>query len=281
MFRQFASKEINKVAVVVTGFAIVCCILLYTFIKVDMMEGAKVYQSTLADTIYRSMKYSMLKSDFGSLERILKDIGEQEQVEYARIFKDLGHVRFSSDESEIGTMIAEDSPGCAECHQGSEPLSSEGTMTHSSLYINERDVDVLSMVVPIPNHPDCSTGECHSYHPTEKNLLGVLEVGVSQHRLNHCLTMLKWRMIVFCVMILILSITGVTALLWRNIILPLNNMADFAEDRAKGNFDRQPPRGTGQFNRLGNAIQKMGPISGKQGRGEENSGDSPPDSEKG
>jgi len=277
MFRQFASKEIVNVAMVVTGFTIVCCILLYTFIKSDLIEGSKAYESTLADTIYRSMRYSMLKSDFGSLEQILKDIGDQERVEYARIFKGLGEVRFSSDESEVGTMVADDSPGCAKCHQGLEPSSSRDSMTHSSLYLNEREGGVLSMVVPIPNHPDCSTGDCHRYHPPEEDLLGVLEIGVSQENVDHCLTVLKWRMVVFCVMILILTLGGVTALLWRNVMLPLARIADFAEERAAGDLEREPPRGTGDFKRLADAIEKMG---SQPGRGEENTGDGPPDSER-
>ena len=278
MFRQFASREIVNVAMVVTGFTVVCSILLYIFIKADMMQGAKSYESTLADTIYRSTKYAMLKSDFSSLEQILKNIGEQEQVEYARIFKSLGEVRFSSDSREIGTMVAGDSPGCAGCHQGSEPSSSSASMVHSSLYVNEREGDVLSMVVPIPNGPDCSTGECHQYHPPEDELLGVLEIGVSQKQVNHCLMVLKWRMVAFCVMILILTLGGVTALLWRNVMLPLNQVMDFAERRASGDFEVKPPRGIGDLKRLTDAIEKMNPPGAGTGRGDRDSGGRPKDS---
>jgi len=278
MFRKFASKEIVDVAMVVTGFTVVCCILLYIFIKADMMQGAKSYESTLADTIYRSTKYAMLKSDFSSLEQILQNIGEQEQVEYARIFKGLGKVRFSSDSREIGNMVAGDSSGCAGCHQDSEPSSSSGSMVHSSLYLNEREGDILSMVVPIPNGPDCSTGDCHQYHPPEDELLGVLEIGVSQKQVNHCLTVLKWRMVAFCVMILILTLGGVTALLWRNVMLPLNLVTDFAERRAAGDFDNEPPRGIGDLKRLADAIEKMGPPGAGSDRRGRDSGGRPSDS---
>ena len=267
MFRQFASKEIVNVAMVVTGFTIVCCILLYTFIKADLMKGTVSYETSLADTIYRSMRYSMLQSDFGSLEQIINNIGEQERVQYARIFEGMGIVRWSSDESEVGKMVARESTGCVKCHDGPDPATAVGSMDHSSLYLNEREGKVLSMIVPIPNDPDCSNGDCH-YHPPEKALLGVLEVGVSQENLDHCLSLLRWRMVAFCAMILVLTIGGVTALLWRGVMLPLTLMADFAEDRAKGGIEKNPPRGTGDIKRLADSIGKMGPVDGEKDSGE-------------
>jgi HAMP domain-containing protein len=264
MFRQFASKEIVNVAMVVTGFTVVCCILLYTFVKADLTKGTVSYEASLADTIYRSMRYSMLQSDFGSLEQIIKNIGEQERVQYARIYQRMGIVRFSSNESEIGSMVARESTGCVKCHNGPDPATAVGSMDHSSLYLNEREGKVLSMIVPIPNDPDCSGGDCH-YHPPEKTLLGVLEVGVSQEYLDHCLSLLRWRMIAFCAMILVLTLGGVTALLWRTVMLPLTQIAEFAENRAEGKSDKPPPRGEGDIKRLADAIGKMVPDIDKAG----------------
>jgi HAMP domain-containing protein len=131
-------------------------------------------------------------------------------------------------------------------------------MDQGSLFINERKGKVMTLMVPIRNDPDCSNGACH-YHPPEKILLGILDVGVSQENLDRSLGLLRLRMIVFCVMILILTLGGVTALLWRNVMLPLTSLADFAENRAQGRLDEKPPRGTGDIKRLADAIQKMIP----------------------
>lgn len=264
MFRQFASKEIVNVAMVVTGFTIVCCILLYIFVKADLTEGVVSYEGTLADTIYRSMRYSMLQSDFDNLEQIILNIGQQERVQYARIFDGTGMVRHSSVESEIGKMLAMESTGCVKCHNSLDPSTATGSMKHTSLYLNKRQGNVLSMVVPIPNDPDCSTGDCH-YHPPEKHLLGVLEVGVSQKNLDHYLMLLRWRMIIFCAMILVLTLGGVTATLWRTVMLPITRVADFAEERARGRFDNKAPRGKGDIKRLVDAIERMATKDGKEG----------------
>ena len=171
-------------------------------------------------------------------------------------------------------MLATESTGCAKCHDGPDPSTAVGSMNHSSLYLYEREGKIMSMMVPIPNDPDCSGGDCH-YHGPEKALLGVLEVGVSQENLEHSLRLLRWRMIAFCVMILVLTLGGVTALLWRSVLLPLTLIADFAEDRSQGRFDRNPPRGTGDIRRLAEAIGKMRPIIDEESQEEINGSDPP------
>lgn len=276
MFRQFATREIVNVAMVVTGFTVVCCILLYTFVKTDLTRGTIGYEAALTDTIYRSMRYSMLKSDFGSLEQIIKDIAKQERVQYARIFESTGVVRFSSNDSEIGSMVARESTGCVKCHDSPDPTTAVGSMDHTSLFLNERTGKVLSMMVPIPNDPDCSTEECH-YHPPEKTRLGILEVGISQENLDHCLGLLRLRMIAFCAMILVLTLGGVTAFLWRTVMLPLTRIADYAENRAQGKLDEKAPRGTGDIKRLADAIDKMVPAETGTETGEEEDTDQPRD----
>ena len=71
-------------------------------------------------------------------------------------------------------------------------------------------------------------------------------------------------------MILVLTLGGVTALLWRNVMLPLTRVADFAENKARGQLDEKPPRGTGDIQRLISAIESMVPrdIGREQEEGE-------------
>ena len=258
MFKQFATKEIVNVAMVVTGFTIVGCILLYTFIKTDLMKDSIRYETALANTVLRSMRYAMLQSDFGSLEQMIQDIGAQEKVQYARIFKCTGEIRFSSDLDEVGSQVDRESPGCVICHSHPEPANLVRDTEHESLYISDREEKVLALMAPISNDTDCSSVNCH-YHPPDKVLLGVLNIGVSQENLEKSLSVLRLRLIAFCAMILVLTVGGVTALLWRSVMLPLTRIADFAENRAQGRLDEKPPRGTGDIKRLADAIQKLVP----------------------
>jgi HAMP domain-containing protein len=256
MFRKFATREIVNVAGVVTGFTIVCCILLYTFVKADMKEDSIRYEVALADTILRSMKHEMIVSDRASLQQIISDIGKQERVRYARIFNCSGVISFSSDKEETGSKIDRQSEACKKCHRGAKPISSLDPMEQASVHVSESGERIMSLMTPIYNEAACSTGECH-YHPPDKFMLGGMDFGLSQEQLEHSLSRLRLRMIIFCVMILILTVAGVTALLWRGVMQPLGELVDFASRCYEGKYEDDPPMGASEINHIGEILRKM------------------------
>jgi hypothetical protein len=256
MFRQFATREIVNVAVVVTGFTIICCILLYTFVKADMMEDAVLYESALADTILKSMKHEMVLSDRDSLQQIISDIGKQERVRYARIFNCSGVISFSSNREETGVSVDRQSEACKKCHRGSKPSASLDPKDQASIYVSEDGERIMSLMTPIYNEAACSTGECH-YHPSDKILLGGMDFGLSQEHMNHSLARLRLRMVIFCVMILILTVAGVTALLWRGVMQPLGELVVFASRCYEGKHEDDPPMGASEINHIGEILRKL------------------------
>ena len=256
MFRQFANRAIINVAIVVTGFTIVCCILLYTFIKADMIEDSVLYETALADTILKSMKHAMVLSDRDTLQQIISDIGKQERVRYARIFNCSGVISFSSNSEETGIMIDRQSEACRKCHRGTKPSASLDPMEQANVYVSENGERIMSLMTPIFNEAACSNGNCH-YHPPEKILLGGMDFGLSQEHMNHSLARLRLRMIIFCVMILILTVAGVTALLWRNVMEPLGELVGFANRCYEGKHEEDPPMGASEINHIGEILRKL------------------------
>lgn len=256
MFRQFATREIVNVAMVVTGFTIVSCILLYTFVKADMTEDSVLYESALADTILKSMKHAMVVSDRDSLQQIISDIGSQERVRYVRIFNCTGVVSFSSDREETGISVDRQTEACKKCHRGSKPVTSLDPMERASVFISESGEKIMSLMTPIYNDAVCSTGECH-YHPSEKILLGGMDFGLSQEPLERSLSRLRLRMVIFCVMILILTVAGVTALLWRGVMQPLSKLVEYANRCFEGKHEDEPPRGASEINHIGEILRKL------------------------
>ena len=63
MFRTLSARAIVPVAVAVTGFVVVCCILLYSVMKTDMINDTTTHETNLTDTVIKSARYAMLKSD--------------------------------------------------------------------------------------------------------------------------------------------------------------------------------------------------------------------------
>ena len=243
-------------AMVVTGFTIVCCILLYSFVKSDMRKDSVYYESTLADTILKSMKYDMLISNRDHLRNIVNDIGQQEKVRYIRIFNHHGVVSFSSNPEEVGSTVDKESDACTKCHRGPVPSTRLVPMEQASVQVTSDGESILSLMAPIYYEASCSTVDCH-YHPADEVLLGGLEFGLSQEQLEASLARLRLRMIIFCVMILILTVAGVTALLWRGVMQPLRELVDFASGCYEGKHEDEPPLGTSEINYVGEILQKM------------------------
>jgi hypothetical protein len=101
-------------------------------------------------------------------------------------------------------------------------------------------MDVMAITAPIYNEPDCSSAACH-VHPPGQRVLGTLDIGLSRAERDRSLAMLRFQMMIFTVMSLILTIGGVTALLRRNVFLPLQRLRNYIESSALKNDVPEPP----------------------------------------
>lgn len=256
MFSSINYRAILPVSCAVTGFVIACCVLLYTFVKQDLVKGEIQHASDLADTVIKSTRYAMLHDDRETLSNIISSIGEQKQVEHVRIFNKKGLIMFSRDSEELDRFIDKSAAGCMECHSGQEPKRSLGTMAKARQFSNLAGNDVLAITAPFYNEPECSTAACH-FHDAGHSLLGTLDIGVSQDPLKQTLAQLKSRMIVFSGMILILTVGAVCALLYRQVFQPIKQLVDFTEGPIGGTLDDDFPEASGEIAKLADSFKRM------------------------
>ena len=240
MFTTLAGKALVPVGLAVSGFMVVCCLILYSVIREDLHRGEIVHATNLADTILKSTRYAMHKSDREMLATIIRNVGEQKGVDHVRIFNKKGIVTFSAKTGEINRKVDKNAEGCIVCHSGAVPVTNLGTMQQSRTFRNTEGMDVMAITAPIYNGPDCSTAACH-VHPPGQKILGTLDIGLSRSELDRSLTMLCIQMIVFTLMSLILTIGGVTALLMRNIFLPILRLRRYIESATNKTDIPSPP----------------------------------------
>jgi hypothetical protein len=238
MFNNVASRAIIPVSLAVTGFMIVCCILLYGFIKKDIFKDTVYHETSLASVVAKATHYNMLKADQEGIHRIVANIGSLEGVEHMRIFNQNGVISYSSDRREIGRVVDRESAGCKGCHDGPLPRASLGRMDQARRFINGRGIPVIAITTPIYNEPACFSAPCHVHHEGQK-VLGTLDIGLSATPLMETLSIISSRMLVFCLMILVLTIGGVAAILRRAIFLPLENLVEYTS--LIRSADRQHP----------------------------------------
>jgi sensor histidine kinase regulating citrate/malate metabolism len=241
MFSNLAGKVLVPVGLAVSGFMVVCCLILYSVIRKDLHRNEIVHATNLADTILKSTRYAMHKSDREMLSTIIRNVGEQQGVDHVRIFNKKGIVTFSAKTDEINRQVDKNAEGCIICHQGAVPVTNLGTMQQARTFRNPEGMDVMAITAPIYNGPDCATAACH-IHPPEQKILGTLDIGLSRAELDKSLTMLSIQMIVFTLMSLILTICGVTALLMRNVILPIQRLRSYIDPATiKADVSVPPP----------------------------------------
>jgi len=256
MRRSLSFKAIVPIALTVTGFVTVCSILLFSYSRRNLVEDEIQSQNSLANTVVKATRYSMLKSDRESLAHTIQYVGESKDLVHLRIFNKKGEITFSADSEEINQMVKKEAEGCIQCHSGPVPLSTLGTMERTRRYTNEHGQDVMAITVPIYNEPSCWTGDCHVHSEKEK-VLGTLDIGISEAPLKANLNTLGKGLIGFCVMILLLSVGGVSALLQRNVLQPIRNLIDFNEKMLKGDVDHPLPDGNAEVEFLARSIQEM------------------------
>jgi HAMP domain-containing protein len=254
--KTLAAKAIVPVALSVTGFVVVCCILLYSVMKGDMVADTVRHETTLADTIVKSARYAMLESDREGLRNIIGNIGAQKGVAHVRIFNKRGLIMFSARSQEVNRYVDRKAPGCVVCHAGTVPITTMGPMEHSRRYKDEQGRPVLAITAPIYNEPACSEASCH-VHPPAQKVLGTLDIGLSAEPLVRTLLVLKGRMTLFSLMVLLLTVSGVSALLRRNVFLPIRQLADAAGRLEQGDLSAELPKTSGEIGQIAAALERM------------------------
>ena len=241
MFTSLVGKALVPVGVAVTGFVVVCCLLLYSVIKEDVNRDSVLHATNLADIVLKSTRHAMLKSDRETLNNIILNIGEQTGVEHVRIFNKKGIVNLSAKAGEVNHQVDKKAEGCISCHSSDVPVSSLGKMEQARTFKNGNGNNVLAITAPIYNEPECSNAACH-VHPPNQKILGTLDIGLSREALDKSLAALRTQMILFTLMTLMLTVGGVTALLRRNVFLPIQAMRDYiCRISDKDNLAAPPP----------------------------------------
>ena len=254
--KSLTAKAIVPVAVAVTGFVVICCILLYSVMKTDMINDAVIYETNLADTIVKSTRYAMLKSDRDMLSNIISNIGQQKGVEHVRIFNKKGLIMFSEDPTELNRFVDKKTAGCVGCHASAIPATTLGAMEQARRFVNDRGMEIVAITAPIYNEPSCYDTTCH-FHSANQKILGTLDIGLSEYPLLKTLSLMRSRMILFSFMVLVLTICGVAALLRRHVFDPLREITEFASNVNQGYLHSKLPGISGELSDLANNVRAV------------------------
>lgn len=256
MLKTLAARAVVPVAIAVTGFVVVACFLLYSFIHKDWQEFAVSREVALGELILRSTRATMLASDWQRLEQTVSDLGSLDGVTHLRVFDKQGEIIFSARPEEVGSQVDKKSVGCAGCHLEEKPIATLGQMDQARRFTSESGQSVMAITVPIFNEQACSSTQCHA-SPDFQEVLGTIDIGLEQTELEESLGVLRTRLIIFCLMIMILSTVGVLALLRQRLFQPIYQLLKSARRLDAGEGPQPMPRGVRELEELGQLLQKI------------------------
>ena len=129
-------------------------------------------------------------------------------------------------------------------------------MERARRYRNEAGLEVLAITAPIYNEPACYTSPCH-FHTADQKILGTLDIGLSVAPLIKTLSVMRWRMAIFSLLVLFLTIGGVAALLQRQVFIPLRIIKEFTANIKHGNLNQKLSGVSGELNDLADDIRSV------------------------
>jgi two-component system, NtrC family, sensor kinase len=207
-------------------------------------------------TTLGSLHRDMLLDRRGDAYQVMEDVGRQPGMDTLRLIDGAGRVTFSTERSEIGTVLDRASPGCATCHAGSQPLrvleaSSRGRV------VEGRHGRVLTTVTPIYNEPSCATSECHA-HTGNRTVLGVLDVGISLSRLDAATQGFRLRSLTASAVVAALLGLAFWAFARRHVVRPVGALVAAAHRVAREDLETEVPETfDGELGLLGATFNEM------------------------
>ena len=176
-WRDRLSTQLLLVAAGLVLAAVIAFTLMEVFIGRQRLEGVATSTEALSEGIKGAVRYAMAEDQREQAYTIVRGIARLPAIAHVRLVNKEGRVTFSTINGETGNMIDKRAEGCSACHRPDETLSVPAEAGRWRVFDHGHQ-RVLAMVTPFRNEPSCAAAACHA-HPPQKQVLGVLDVGVS------------------------------------------------------------------------------------------------------
>ncbi len=206
----------------------------------QMMSQVIQSANRISDVIKSSTHYSMLQNRKDDVYEIITTQGRQPGIDGIRIYNKRGEITFSTEKTEQGSVVDLKAEACYGCHDRARPLESVPAGTRMRIYKVADGHRILGLINPIRNEPSCASAGCHS-HPTERTVLGVLDVRMSLEKVDEAIAESQLQMIVVAV-VLVLIVGGASFLfLSLTVLRPVRQLILGTNAVSSGDLEHEIP----------------------------------------
>lgn len=258
--RRFTHSLRFKVAI---GVALPMFLALGAFSALQHLRERQILIDRLEDTAIRlgemmrgSLRHAMLTRNQDELQKMLMDMGGQEDVLRLAILSAQGEMRVTNRPQDFNPPPDRNTPGCADCH----PPSSV-SQRHSLVIRLPGQTPFLRNSIPIPNEPACY--ECHT--AAQRNL-GMLIADFSLSGLEHAMADLQARL-GLSALVTVLITSGVYGLVHTLIVRRVERFRRPLHRFAQGDFSERvsvAPGERDELDELAHVVNRMAEGLGQQ-----------------
>lgn len=176
MFRSIAGK-LTILLTVTLG--IIFAVSAWYNLRVQEKNATRIFRhnaAQLTDVLVGATREAMLHNDRETIQAMMDTLAKQRDIERIRFIKKHGQIAFSTDRSEVGTVLEMQTEQCIGCHQKIKPPEVLPTKDRSRILVRDGN-RFLGVTQTIQNEPDCSNAGCHVHQPEER-LLGVIDINL-------------------------------------------------------------------------------------------------------
>jgi len=255
---------INKIGfklITAVGIATIIIIIIIAYLNIQSQSELVLNEvegriNQLNETVKKSTYLGMMNNHQEYTHQIINSIGEQECIQFVRVFNKEGLIIYSSDSSQINKQVDISGEACYSCHISDQPL--ERLQTEERTRMFQGDLGrVMGNINPIYNEPSCYEAECHA-HSSEQTVLGVIDITFCLREIDQSIAKSRYKMLVFalCAIIAISIVLWIFVRTWVD--KPVKELVDATNNVASGNLNfTLPPISNDELGVLARSFNNM------------------------
>lgn len=258
MFEQSLKHKVSLYLTIVLSAAMIIFIMLIVQRqRANMLNEVSRHVTQVSEVITKSTRYAMLVNQTEFVDKIIRDVGNQKDIEKVRVLNKDGRISHSNNPKEVGQTIDRQAEGCVVCHQAEKPLERIPDSEKWRIFKTPEGRLLLGSMEVIRNEPSCSSAACH-YHPESQSVLGVLDITYSLDEINRTMLMQMIGIVAISLNFILIVSISVGVLLNRLIYVRLKDLGQGAKKLSSGDLDhRIPVRGNDEFGRMAGSFNLM------------------------
>lgn len=223
-----------------------------------LISEVERHANQLGETVISSTRFDMMLNQRDRIQQTINSIGTQPQIRDVRIINKIGEIIYSSNPSNINTMVDKRAESCYACHAEDKPLEQISITERTRIFRIHPDSNrVLGIIAPIYNEPSCWQSDCHA-HPQNQKVLGVLDVSISLSEIDNAIVRREWEIVAFAIIAVIFLGLLIAVFVRRWVSNPVRDLLRATQQVSQGNLNYAiHDLGDNEIGKLGESFNNM------------------------